>query len=117
MAGSLKGKDNGVYYRPPWGKQLWMENRIRGHLASFALLTVYPIKTPKMCDIVFIQTNKDWRRKRHATQLIDKLKLDFDVIGSSYEGSTDEGRNLLEKNGFKKEKGNLIWKRDKSLQT
>jgi len=60
-----------------------------------------------------IHVDEDRRRRGIAASMIDALLSEQRVgrVRTSYSDSTDAGRSLMERMGFKKIKGDLVWLR------
>jgi hypothetical protein len=64
----------------------------------------------------YIRTKKMHRNRGYASQLLDKIKVFgggvVKYIWTSWDDSSDLGRKLMMKNGFKKISTSLLWRRD-----
>ena len=109
--------------KPCLGKVIYFELQDGKHnkaLVCFILGIIYEFK-PKYMDMVYIATAKKYQGKGHAADLLERTQAGMDEIRTQWDESTESGRAICLKCGFKREKEKsptgemldlLIWRKD-----
>ena len=121
---ALEEKGTGVAFKRPNGQFGWFVKILDHVEVAWMEVVIYPILdmdrnpktvggvTLKSMQILRMRTMGKHRRQGYMSEVLDVVRSHTDIqrIETSWQDSTDMGRNFLLSHGFKQDGDNLIWR-------